>query len=158
MRRGGVSTTLAIWVSQCCDLKKERRWEGPLDALPRVLVVEDDYLALTFIEDALRDGGFEFDSTPSGEEAITLFQDGRHNYRALATDINVLGSMNGWEVARSVREISPEIPVLYMTAADAAEWPIKGVPKSILLCKPFAPAQLIAAVSQLLNACAPSAS
>ena len=121
-----------------------------------MLVVEDDYLALISIEEALRDGGFEFDSTPSGEEAITLFQDGRDNYIALATDINVLGSKNGWEVARSVREISPEFPVIYMTAADAAEWPVKGVPKSILLNKPFASAQLLTALSSLLNKAMPS--
>lgn len=128
-----------------------------MNTLPRVLVVEDDYLALIFVEEALRDGGFEVDSTPSGEEAITFFQDGRNSYRALATDINVLGSMNGWEVARSVREISPDFPVVYMTAADAAEWPVKGVPNSILLSKPFAPAQLLTAVSSLLNKAMPSA-
>ncbi len=128
-----------------------------MNPLPRVLVVEDDYLALIFVEKALRDGGFEVDSTPSGEEAIALFQDGRDNYRALATDINVLGSMNGWEVARSVREISPEFPVVYMTAADAAEWGVKGVPKSILLSKPFASAQLLTALSSLLNTAMPSA-
>ena len=39
-----------------------------------------------------------------------------------------------------------------MTGADAEKWPINGVPNSILLNKPFAPAQLLTAVSQLLNA------
>jgi DNA-binding response OmpR family regulator len=126
--------------------------------LPTVLVVEDDYLAVTFIEDALRDAGFEFDSAASGEEAITLFQGGNEKYRALATDINLLGPMDGWEVARRVRELSSDFPVVYMTAADAEEWTSKGVPKSILLCKPFAAAQLVTAVSRLLNAGDPPAS
>jgi hypothetical protein len=39
-----------------------------------------------------------------------------------------------------------------MTGAAAEEWPSKGVPNSILLTKPFPPAQLVTAVSQLLNA------
>jgi hypothetical protein len=38
-----------------------------------------------------------------------------------------------------------------MTGDSAAEWASHGVPKSILLTKPFAPAQLLTAVSQLLN-------
>lgn len=38
-----------------------------------------------------------------------------------------------------------------MTGAATDEWARLGVPKSILLTKPFAPAQLVTAVSQLLN-------
>jgi hypothetical protein len=38
-----------------------------------------------------------------------------------------------------------------MTGDSADEWASKGVPSSILLTKPFAPAQLVTAVSQLLN-------
>jgi len=59
--------------------------------------------------------------------------------------------MNGWEVAKAAREIDPAFPVVYLTGAVAGDWPSHGVPNSILLEKPFAPAQLITAVSQLLN-------
>jgi hypothetical protein len=45
----------------------------------------------------------------------------------------------------------PGFPIIYITGGAADEWPSHGVPKSILLAKPFAPAQLVAAVSQLLN-------
>jgi CheY-like chemotaxis protein len=64
--------------------------------------------------------------------------------------------MSGWEVARQIREIAPNCPVVYMTGANADEWASQGVPDSILLQKPFAPAQIVTAVSQLLNS-APSA-
>jgi hypothetical protein len=39
-----------------------------------------------------------------------------------------------------------------MTGLATDEWSSRGVPNSILLQKPFAPAQLVTAVSQLLNA------
>jgi hypothetical protein len=39
-----------------------------------------------------------------------------------------------------------------MTGASGDDWGANGVPNSILLAKPFAPAQLVTAVSQLLNA------
>ena len=38
-----------------------------------------------------------------------------------------------------------------MTGSEAQEWASKGVPNSILVTKPFAPAQIVTAVAQLLN-------
>jgi hypothetical protein len=65
--------------------------------------------------------------------------------------------MQGWEVARHAREIDPAIPIVYMTGAAAEQWASHGVPHSTLLNKPFAPAQLVTAISQLLNAGSSSA-
>jgi DNA-binding response OmpR family regulator len=59
--------------------------------------------------------------------------------------------MNGWEVAKQAREIDPEFPIVYMTGGHADEWGARGVPNSVLLIKPFAPGQLVTAVSTLLN-------
>jgi hypothetical protein len=38
-----------------------------------------------------------------------------------------------------------------MSGDSAPEWTSKGVPNSIMVAKPFAPAQIITAVSTLLN-------
>jgi DNA-binding response OmpR family regulator len=54
----------------------------------RVLVVEDEALICSFIEDALTDGGFEACSVHSGEAAMSTFRDGREQCRALLTDVN----------------------------------------------------------------------
>lgn len=54
-------------------------------------------------------------------------------------------------MARQVREITPGFPVVYMTSASAPDWESQGVEGSVLIRKPFAPAQLAAAVSQLLD-------
>ncbi len=118
--------------------------------LPIVLVIEDEDAILAVVEDALEEGGFQIATVKTGEEAITLLKGGLLPYRALVTDVNLLGRLDGWEVARAAREIDPHFPVVYMTGG-AAEWPVLGVPNSILLQKPFAPAQVVAAVSQLLN-------
>jgi CheY-like chemotaxis protein len=121
-----------------------------------VLVVEDDQSIQVIVEEALSDGGFEATITASGEEAIALLS-GNGTYRALVTDINLLGRLDGWEVARYVREMKPDFPIIYMSGARAADWTSKGVPGSIMLAKPFAPAQLVTAVSQLMNAAPPLA-
>ena len=122
-----------------------------------VLVVEDDQEIQSIVEDALTDGGFEPAIAPSGEEAVTLLKGNKGSYRALVVDVNLRGRMDGWEVAKHAREIDPEFPVIYMTGAGADKWPSLGVPNSILLEKPFAPAQLVTAVSQLLISRTPKA-
>jgi CheY-like chemotaxis protein len=117
-----------------------------------VLVVEDDQLVQATVEEALSDGGFGTTVTASGEEAITFLHTNKSQYRAVITDINLIGRFDGWEVARTAREMDPTIPVIYMTGTHGEEWASKGVPNSVLLTKPFAPAQLVTAVAQLLNA------
>jgi DNA-binding response OmpR family regulator len=82
---------------------------------------------------------------------VILLRGNRRKYRALVTDINLVGRIDGWELARLAREINPEFPILYITGAHADQWPSRGVPNSVLLTKPFAPAQLVTAVSRLLN-------
>lgn len=127
------------------------------EQLPVVLVIEDDHLIQGMVEDALSEGGFEVAIAATGEEAITLLKGRKNEYRALVTDINLLGRLDGWEVARAAREMDPAFPVVYMTGAAGDQWAVHGVPNSILLVKPFAPAQLTTAVSNLLNAGAPIA-
>jgi DNA-binding response OmpR family regulator len=117
----------------------------------RVLVVEDEAPICSFIEDALSDGGFEACSVHSGEAALSTFRDGRERCRALLTDVNLGDGISGWELARQIREITPGFPVVYMTGASGGEWKSQGVVGSILIEKPFAPAQLATAVSQLLD-------
>jgi DNA-binding response OmpR family regulator len=123
--------------------------------VPVILVVEDEYPLQGVLEEALTEGGFQAAILSSGEEALTLFKGGAAECKALVTDINLKGKLNGWEVARRIREIDPTFPVVYITGAAAHEWASQGVPNSILLQKPFAPAQLVTAVSQLLNAGTP---
>jgi DNA-binding response OmpR family regulator len=126
-----------------------------VEELLSILVIEDDQMIQSLVEDALSDGGFEPAIAASGEEAVTLLKGDKTKYRALVTDINLRGTMDGWEVAKQAREIDPEFPVIYMTGAAAEQWASRGVPNSIILTKPFAPAQLVTAVSQLLNAGSP---
>jgi DNA-binding response OmpR family regulator len=78
------------------------------------------------VEEALSDGGFASALTGSGEEAIALLQDGK--YRAVVTDINVLGKLDGWEVRRAAREIDPTMPIIYMTGTHGEENGVQGRP------------------------------
>lgn len=122
-----------------------------------ILVVEDEELIQSFVADALHDGGFKTIIASSGEEAVTFLEAHNGQYRALVTDIELKGKMDGWEFAQHAREIQPEFPIVYMSGAAAAEWTSKGVPNSVMLAKPFAPAQLLTALANLLNSGTPTA-
>jgi CheY-like chemotaxis protein len=93
--------------------------------------------------------------TASGEEAVALLEGDKAKYRALLTDVHLAGTLTGWDLAKHARELNPDIPVIYMTGAGADQHPSHGVPNSLLLNKPFAPAQVVTAVSQLLNQAPP---
>jgi DNA-binding response OmpR family regulator len=108
------------------------------------------------VNDALTDGGFATDIVVSGEEAIKLFEGGLKEYKALVTDIGLKGEVTGWDVAAKLRESHPALPIVYMSGAHADEWTSKGVPNSIMVAKPFAPAQLVTAVANLLNSAPPT--
>jgi len=121
-----------------------------LAELPTILVIEDDDAIQGLVEDALSEGGFETALAATEEEAVTLLAGRNVTYRTCHRH-QLARRFNGWEVARAAREVDPTFPVIYMSGAAVEQWPIQGVPHSIMLQKPFAPAQLVTAVSNLVN-------
>ena len=121
-----------------------------------VLIVDDEALIHLALQEALEAGGFAVAAASRAEEAIAMLEAKGAAYNALVTDVNLGGKLTGWDVAKRARELTPDMPVIYMTGAAANEWASNGVPNSILLSKPFAPAQLLTAVSNLLNTGTPA--
>ncbi|HYW64260.1 MAG TPA: response regulator [Bradyrhizobium sp.] len=123
-----------------------------MDTTVLVLVVEDDPMLHDLLGEALSDGGFAVAQAFNPHDAMQMIEAPDAGYRALVTDINLApGQQTGWEIAKRAREINADLPVVYMTGDSGHEWAARGVPNSVLLTKPFAPAQLTTAVAQLLN-------
>ena len=82
-----------------------------MQGLPTILVVEDDHLIQSVVEETLKDGGFEIDIASSAKQATEKLDVAGGKYRALVTDIN-LGpdNVDGWEIARRARESMPHFP------------------------------------------------
>ena len=120
-----------------------------------LLLVEDEALLSMEIQDALTDGGFEVMLAKDGAEAFKLLENHGHELRGLVTDINLGNGPKGWDVARRARELMPDLPIVYMSGESGSEWTSLGVPKSVFVAKPFAPAQIVTAVSTLINEAGP---
>lgn len=116
-----------------------------------ILVVEDEPLIGISVEDALNEGGYVVRLVYSGEEAIAMLDAGDEPIAGLVTDIRLGSGPDGWTVARRARELHPAMPVVYMSGDSAVDHASRGVPDSLMVQKPFASAQIVTAVSQLLN-------
>jgi len=116
-----------------------------------ILVVEDDAVAGGEVKRALEDAGFRVLLVQSGEKATSTFDENAGEVGGLVADVKLGGNVSGWDVARHAREVNQDLPVVYITGFSAEDWPSQGVPKSILVQKPFAAAQIITAISSLLN-------
>ena len=119
---------------------------------PVLLLVEDDALVVMVAEDALKLGGYAVRVATNGAEALRALDAPSAKFAGLVTDVGLGHGPDGWQVARHAREQQADMPIVYMTAESAGEWPTHGVPNSLLVQKPYAPAQLLAAISTLITA------
>lgn len=99
----------------------------------------------------LEDSGFDVLAVENGADALARLDAHGDAIKALVTDIRLGDGPSGWDVARRVRHDIPDLPVVYMTGDSGADWAAEGVPKSILVQKPFVPAQVLTAITTLLN-------
>lgn len=117
-----------------------------------LLLVEDEAVIRVTLERALIDAGYAVITAANGRAAIEQLDSPDHNLSGLITDVALGDKVNGWDVARHARELNTTFPIVYITSDSADEWASKGVPNSALVYKPFAEAQVITAISNLLNA------
>lgn len=101
----------------------------------RVLVVEDEFLIAEWIAEALGEQGFEVQTASNAVDALCHLVSSTVD--VLFTDINLPGAMDGTALARSARELSPRLPVIYASARIAALAPDACVPGSIFVPKPY---------------------
>jgi two-component system cell cycle response regulator CpdR len=103
------------------------------------------------LEELLTEGGYSVVVAFSGTEAIERIKASELGIDGIVTDIKLDRGPDGWEVARHAREVDPTVSILSVSGDSTVEWSSKGVPMSQELGKPYAPAQLITAISALLN-------
>ncbi|WP_417578961.1 response regulator [Pelagibacterium sp.] len=78
---------------------------------PLILVVEDEPLVRLDITLAMVDAGFSVIEVPDAEQAIDLLES-RHSIGLVFTDVELAGSLDGFELAEQIKTRWPHIPVL----------------------------------------------
>jgi DNA-binding response OmpR family regulator len=116
-----------------------------------LLLVENEALVLVDVKDGLTDAGFEVVAAHDGIQALAELDADAKRFKAIVTDIHLGSGPDGWDIGRHAREPVPDMPVIYRSGESGSDWSSKGVPNSVIIEKPFVTAQLITAVSTLIN-------
>lgn len=116
-----------------------------------LLVVEDEALLRTALAEGLEVAGFDLVFASDGQIAMQQLDERAASFHAVVTDVQLGPGPSGWDIARHCRELMPQMPIVYMTGDSAAAWSAQGVPGSVLIQKPYVVAQIVTAVTLLLN-------
>jgi CheY-like chemotaxis protein len=100
----------------------------------RVLVVDDDPSILDTVTSILSTEGYQVKSAGGGEEALTLVTAWRPTLVLLDMRMPV---MDGWAVAKAMREAGSNVPIVVMTAAENAKRWADEIDAAGHLAKPF---------------------
>ena len=127
-----------------------------MDAVRKVLVVDDDPVVGKSFDRVLSGKGYAVITARNGEEALTKLHD--ETYDVVFTDIKMPG-MNGLEVAERLRETQPWLPVVIVTGygTDAYEARAKAAGVSGFLHKPLSPEMIEGSTREALLEKAPAA-
>lgn len=117
---------------------------GPIS----VLVVEDEVLISNLVADALSASGFVVHEVTTAVEALQLLGSDAE-IDVLFTDINLPGDMDGAELAERVRELRPEMPIVYASGRYKLSDVSPLVPRSLFMAKPYDPDDVCALLTRL---------
>jgi PAS domain S-box-containing protein len=117
-----------------------------------ILVVEDEEALREVTRRILERNGFHVVVAASGPEALDLVEHSDHHFDLLLSDI-VMPHMLGSELAGSIRELRPDIGVLFMSGYAQPVLASHGTldPGVILVEKPFSEADLLQRVREALD-------
>ncbi|HEY9008651.1 response regulator transcription factor [Ohtaekwangia sp.] len=116
----------------------------------KILYVEDEPFLGRIVKESLETREFEVVMVTDGNEAFTTFRESQPDICVL--DI-MLPSKDGYTIAREIRQASPNIPIIFVTAKNQTEDLIKGFESggNDYIRKPFSMEELIVRIHNLLQ-------
>jgi PAS domain S-box-containing protein len=147
----GEGTTAQIWLP-ATDLAKQDDEKGEIQMVQapeslKILVVDDDALIAMSTVDMIEDLGHRVVDASSGNDALAIVS-AAEDIDLIITDYSMPG-MNGAQLAKAVREIRPDLPVLVATGyADLPPGTGIDLPR---LSKPYTQEQLAKEIATIFS-------
>ncbi|MBM3837792.1 MAG: response regulator [Verrucomicrobia bacterium] len=116
-----------------------------------VLVVDDEPSVREFAQRVLESGGFTVHWAEDGEHGLRVFAQHRHGIVAVLLDLT-MPRMDGVEVLRQLRALSPDVPVAVMSGYSEMDIArrFEGMRVDGFLQKPFVSQDLLTLVSRMV--------
>lgn len=118
--------------------------------MTKILYVEDEPFLGKIVKESLESRGFEVDMVSDGREVVEEFK--RFQPIICVLDI-MLPHRNGYALAQDIRQLNPEMPIIFLTAKTQTEDVLKGFQSggSDYIRKPFSMEELIVRIQNLLQ-------
>lgn len=116
----------------------------------KILLAEDDENLGKLLETFLKAKNYDADLARNGKIALEKFN--QNTYHFLVLDV-MMPEMDGFAVAKEVREIDSDIPILFLTAKSMKEDKLEGftIGADDYLTKPFSMEELLARIQAILK-------
>ncbi|GIL67992.1 hypothetical protein Vafri_21258 [Volvox africanus] len=127
---------------------------GKGDEPVRILIVDDDPVNLTILEDLLRAEGYDVLTAASGTEALEVYLTSDPQPKLVLLDVT-LPDLSGHEVCLKMRSLTPGVPppIIMISGKASTKDVIKGLQAGACdyITKPFQPQEVMARVETQLR-------
>ncbi|NCC71938.1 MAG: response regulator transcription factor [Sphingobacteriia bacterium] len=117
-----------------------------------ILIAEDDLNLGILLSDYLTMQGYQSKLCRDGKEALEIF--GKTNFNLCVLDV-MMPKMDGFTLAKEIREIRQDIPIIFLTAKSLQEDVMKGFKLGCddYITKPFNTEELNLRIKAVLKRC-----
>lgn len=122
----------------------------------RILLAEDDPLIVEGLSELLAGEGYEVVSSPTQAGAVELACAPGADIALALVDLT-LAEGSGYAVCNAIKSATPEVPVIFLTAADDELSTVTGLSMGAddYIAKPFRPRELVARVQAAIRRARP---
>jgi DNA-binding NtrC family response regulator len=115
----------------------------------KLLIVDDDLSMRMALSESLSSCGYEVETAENGADALVKFKNGQ--FSGVVTDMR-MPKMTGMDVLRGIKKISPQTPVILITAYGTVSTAVEAMKEgaSEFIMKPFSLDDLEFAVKNVL--------
>lgn len=115
-----------------------------------ILLVEDDYNLGFVVQDQLKSQGYDVQLCSDGVEGLLKFNE--QNFHMCILDV-MMPKKDGFTLAKDIRKINKQVPILFLTAKNQTEDKIEGFKSGgdDYLTKPFSTEEFLLRVKAILK-------
>lgn len=123
----------------------------------KILVVEDDPFIVTSLTELLASEGYAVDHVACQNDAIARVERNGGAYALVLLDVT-LAQGNGFATCSAIKQLAPELPVIFLTASDDEFDTVTGLTMGAddYIAKPFRPRELLARIAATIRRAHPA--
>jgi len=146
----GTTFTISIPIGLQTPLKKEKLKEPEKISFRKILVIDDEEGIREVLGEIFQNEGHRVTLAETSRKGLDKFK--KNDFDLVLTDLG-MPEMSGWQLAKKIKEIDPDVSVGLITgwAAATTEEKMKEEGVDFILSKPFDYTKIVREVSAVLN-------